>query len=92
MIKATKIKMKNGKHDSNILTEIDSIYLEGVSENGFYTKEAVHDFLSNDPNTEIKVNISPYPKLIPVKNNNEKYVRSESNDTTKDNLLNLPRE
>lgn len=84
--------MQTGKVNSNLLTEIDSIYLEGVTDNGFYKKESVHDFLKNNPGATIQVNISPYPKLIPVSNNNQRYVRSEANDTTADNLLKLPRE
>ena len=35
---------------------------------------------------------SPYPDLIPVvSSKGEKYVRSEPNDTPRDNLLRLPR-
>lgn len=92
MIKATQIRMKLGKEQSNLLTEIDKIYLEGVKENGFYEKGNVHDFIVKNPQSIIQVNISPYPNLIPViSSKNEKYVRSKANDTLDDNLLRLPR-
>lgn len=92
MIKATQIRMKSGKEQSNLLTEIDSIYLEGVKENKFYEKGAIHDFIVKNPQSPIQVNISPYPNLIPaISSNKEKYVRSKANDTPDDNLLKLPR-
>ncbi|MDK8747723.1 DUF3892 domain-containing protein [Streptococcus agalactiae] len=92
MIKATKIKMQAGKSHSNLLTEIESIYLEGVKDDDFYKKENVHNFLVKNPNNPVHVNIAPYPKLIPVTSaNGQKYVRSEANQTTTDNLLQLPR-
>jgi len=92
LIKATKIIMQSGKEKSNLVTEIESIYLTGVEKEGFYTKERIYDFLKKDSKNEIKVNISPYPKLIPVLREQQKYVRSEANDTPNDNLLKLPRE
>lgn len=91
MIKATKIKMYDGKQYSNSLTEIESIYLTGVSEEGFYKKENVHDFIVKNPESPIHVNIEPYPKLIAAIKNGQKYVRSAPNETTEDNLLKLPR-
>ena len=91
-MKAIKIKMKPGCGFSNNLLEIDEIYLEGYSKNGYYTKENLHDFLKNYPDT-IQVNIPPYPSLQPlVSQKGEKYVRSEPNCTQLDNLLCLPRE
>lgn len=90
---ATKIKMKSGKDHSKLLTEIESIYLEGAKENKYYSKEVVHDYLINNPTSSIKVNIHPFPELVPVTNsNNEKYVRSKANNTAHDNLLELPRQ
>lgn len=90
-MKATKIRMKPGSYYSQSLVEIDEIYIEGCQTPGFYKKSAVHDYLKENPNS-IKVNIYPYPDLIPaVSNNREKYVRSTPNDYTRDNLLNLPR-
>ncbi|WP_420537162.1 DUF3892 domain-containing protein [Leuconostoc mesenteroides] len=41
---------------------------------------------------QVKVNISPYPLVIPEKRLNTKYVKSSPDYTGKDNLLNLPRE
>lgn len=90
-MKATKIKMKQGCGQSNNLLEIDEIYLTGCSEDGFYKKAAVHDYLVKNPGN-IQVNIYPYPNCIPATSTNgEKYVKSAPDNTTKDNLLNLPR-
>ena len=91
MIYATKIKMRTGCRNSQKLTEIDSIYLEGVDKPGFYEKEVLHEFLKAHPST-IKVNIRPYPDVIPaVSIYNEPYVKSEPNQFGYDNLLCLPR-
>lgn len=90
MIKATKIKMYSGQQDSNSLTEIEFIYLTGVNEERFYKKESVHDFIVENPESPIHVDIAPYPILIAAIKNTQKYVRSESNDTPNDNLLKLP--
>lgn len=90
-MKATKIKMKSGCGTSNNLLEIDSIYLTGLDKEAFYTKAAIHDYLKENPGS-IQVNISPYPNVIHALSiNNEKYVKSTPDGTTKDNLLNLPR-
>ncbi|MGG5342308.1 DUF3892 domain-containing protein [Enterococcus sp. AZ192] len=91
MIQATKIQMYDGMSNSNSVTEIKSIYLIGVKEEGFFSKESIYDFLKKNPNSHIEVAISPYPKLIPATNGIQKYVRSEPNDTPNDNLLKLPR-
>jgi len=89
---ATKIKMKPGCGTSNNLLEIDSIYLTGNNTEQYYKKENLHKYLTENPGT-IKVNISPYPNLIPATSSNgEKYVKSSPNNTTNDNLLSLPRE
>lgn len=90
-MKATKIKMMSGCGTSNNLLEIDEIYLTGCSEDGFYKKASVHEYLQKNPGT-IQVNISPYPNCIPATSSKgEKYVKSAPDNTTKDNLLNLPR-
>lgn len=92
MIYATKIKMRAGCRNSQNLTEIDSIYLEGLDKPGFYTKESIHDYLKVSPGT-IKVLLRPYPDVIPaVSIYREKYVKSEPNEYGNDNLLCLPRE
>lgn len=90
MIKATKIRMQRGFENSNSVLEIDEIYLEGLSKDGFYSKEDIHDFIKNY-SSKIQVNIYPYPSLIAVTKNQQKYVRSEANDSPHDNLLRLPR-
>jgi len=92
MIYATKIRMRAGYPRSQSLTEIDSIFLEGDIPSGLYTKEDVHYYLKNRPNS-IRVNIGPYyPHVKPaVSVNGEKYVKSEPNYYGYDNLLCLPR-
>lgn len=91
MIYATKIRMKPGCGNSWQLTEIDSIYLEGLSKPGLYTKESIYDYLKMYPGS-IKVNLKPFPDLIPaVSAKREKYVRSEPNEYGDDNLLCLRR-
>ncbi len=91
MIYATKIKMKSGCASSQSLLEIDEIYLEGDGNSSYYKKDVVHDFVKSNSGA-VKVNISPYPEVIPaLSTNGEKYVRSSPNWSTSDNLLNLPR-
>lgn len=91
-MKATKIKMNTGCGTSDSLLEIDSIYITGCKNEGFYKKAKVYDYLKENPGT-IQVNIKPYPNLIPMlSSNKEKFVKSTPNNTSKDNLLSLPRE
>jgi hypothetical protein len=93
MIYASKIRMQAGKERDNQLTSIYSIYLEGsIKTADFYTKESIYDWLKDNPSIQVKVNISPYPLVIPEKRLNTKYVKSSPDYTGKDNLLNLPRE
>lgn len=90
-MKATGIHMRLGCNNSDNVLEIDSIYIEGCSNPGWFKKEDIHDYLKKNPNT-IYVNRSPFPYLIPATSAyGEKYVRSEPNDTVNDNLLKLPR-
>ncbi|EGO64864.1 DUF3892 domain-containing protein [Acetonema longum] len=92
MMKATKIKMKSGCHFSNNLVEIDEIYVADCINPGFYKKAAVYDCLVQNPRS-IQVNIAPFPDLLPALSAyDEKYVRSQANDSPHDNLLKLPRE
>lgn len=89
---ATKIKMMSGCYNSQKLTEIDEIYVEGCSNPGFFKKAVLHNYLKKEPGS-IQVKIRPYPDLIPATSvNGELYVRSTPNDNTHDNLLDLPRE
>lgn len=91
-MKAIKIKMRYGCQYSDDVLEIDSIYITGCNNPGYFKKEIIHDYLKNHPNS-IQVDRYPYPYLVPATSGNgEKYVRSEPNDSTKDNLLKLPRE
>ena len=88
---AKKIRMQNGCRNSNNTQEIAEIYVDGCNNPGFFPKAVLHDFLRTNPNS-IKVNISPYPYVVPATSyRGEKYVRSEANDTIHDNLLKLPR-
>lgn len=91
-MKAVKIKMKSGCGTSNNLIEIDSIFLTGCKQEGYYTKAAVHDYVKDHPG-EIQVNINPYPNVVhAISINGEKYVKSSPDNTKVDNLLSLPRE
>lgn len=90
-MRATRIKMKNGCANSNSTVEIAEVYVDGCNNAGFFEKGVLHDYLKTNPGS-IQVNIYPYPNVIPaVSSNGEKYVRSESNNTSRDNLLELPR-
>lgn len=89
---AKKIKMMVGCYSSQLLLEIDEIYLDGCATPGYYKKASVHDYLITHPNT-IQVDIYPYPNLIPmISSNGEKFVKSTANSSQRDNLLSLPRE
>ena len=92
MMYATRIKMKPGSFDANDLLKIDSIYIAGAEDEGFYSKEAVYQTVKQNPGC-IKVYISPYPDLVAVEGaNGEKFVRSAPDQLHRDNLLSLPRE
>ena len=91
-MKATKVKMRLGCRYSDNVQEIDSVYIVGCREPGYYKKEALYDYLVEHPGA-IKVDRYPYPYVVPALSvYGEKYVRSEPNDTVRDNLLQLPRE
>jgi len=88
---ATRIRMKPGCGSSNDLTEIDEIFIDGDGVYQFYKKEYVHDLVKANP-CSIKVSLAPYPYVVhAISSRGEKYVRSEPNDRTSDNLLRLPR-
>ena len=90
-MKITKIHMRHGCEYSDNVLEIESVYIPDCVNPKFYSKEDVHDYLKKHPGT-IYVDRYPYPNVIPaVSQNGEKYIRSEPNDTTNDNLLKLPR-
>lgn len=89
---ATKLKTKPLCARSYALAENDEIFITGWPLHGYYKKGYLHDYIKLSPGS-IKVNIWPYPALIPaVSGNGEKYVRSRPDATRRDNLLNLPRE
>ena len=91
-MRATKIKMKSGCDTSNHLLEIDEIYITGCEEEKYYKKASIYDCVKTTPGS-IQVDINPYPNLVDALSaNEEKYVKSTPDNTTKDNLLNLPRE
>lgn len=88
---ATMLKMQQGCNTSQSLLEIDEIYIEGCTNPGFFKKAILHDFLEKNPGS-IQVKIRPFPDVIPaISSRNEKYVRSSPNNSTHDNLLDLPR-
>ena len=92
MMYAKKIKMEYGCKRSSNVQEIAEIYIDGCNNPGYFKKSILYDYLKKNPGS-IKVYISPYPDVVPALSSyGEKYVRSESNDTTRDNLLKLPRE
>lgn len=91
MMYAQKIKMRNDCADSNELTDIVSICIEGYNGKNFYKKEVLHEHLKKHPNS-IRVKLEDQPYLIPaVSPSGEKYVKSTPNDSTLDNLLKLPK-
>ncbi len=86
---ADKISMKYGCEYSNKQIEIRKVHILNL---GWFNKEDIYDYIKYSNGT-VKVNISPYPSLIPVLSaQGEKYVRSVSDETIKDNLMSLPRE
>ena len=88
---ATKIKMKQGCYNSKDLLEIDSIYIEGCTNLGFFKKAVLYDYLKEHPGS-IQVNIYPYPNVVPaLSSRGEKYVRSAPDAYGYDDLLDLPR-
>jgi hypothetical protein len=92
LMKATKIKMKDGCGTSNNLLEIDSIYISDCDNPGFFKKSIIHDYVKEHPGS-IQVDIYPYPNIIAATSSlNEKYVKSTPDGSNKDNLLSLPRE
>lgn len=92
MMYAKRIKMNYGCKNSSNIQEIAEIYVDGCNNPGYFKKSILYDFLKKNPGS-IKVCISPYPDILPALNSlGEKYVRSEPNDTIRDNLLKLPRE
>ena len=91
MMYAKKIKMEQWSTAPYYPRDIAEVYVDGCDNPGFYPKATLHNYLKDHPHS-IKVDIAPYPYIVPATSvNGEKYVRSEPNDTTNDNLLKLPR-
>lgn len=92
MIYAKKIKMNYGYANSYNCVDINSVYIVGDGFYGYQTKGYIYDYLKAHPNS-IRVDRGVEPYVVPaLSSKNEKYVRSEPNDTASDNLLALPRE
>lgn len=73
MMYAKKIKMQAGCSHSNNTQEIAEIYIDGCNNPGFFPKSTFHYYLIKNPNS-IKVNLSPYPFLVPATSSRgEKY-------------------
>ena len=50
MMYATRIKMKPSCYNSQKLTEIDEVYIEGSLNNpGFFKKSVLYDYLKTNP-------------------------------------------
>jgi 5-bromo-4-chloroindolyl phosphate hydrolysis protein len=90
-MKATKIKMKQGRENSKSLMEVESIYINGKGNEKYYRKDKIYDFVKENPGM-IQVDIYPYRDIIPVLKDDEKYVKSSIYESSNDNLLSLPRE
>ena len=83
--------MQTGCSSSNKTQEIAEIFISGCNKPDYYSKTILYNYLKKNPKS-IKINISPYPYLLPaVSSKNQRYVHSEANDTPYDNLLKLPR-
>ncbi len=91
--KAIAIRLNRGCTSPKSCNDIDQIKIQDdVWGTEWKSKGVVHDMVTNFPRS-IQVDRYPYPDLIPARSiYNEKYVRSESNDTENDNLLKLPKE
>ena len=91
MMYATKIKMKQGCYHSKDLLELDSIYIEGCTNPGFFKKAVLYDYLKEHTGS-IRVNIYPYPNVVSaLSGRGEKYVRYAPDTYGNDDLLDLPR-
>lgn len=91
-MKATKIRMNNGKDNSNECIDIKDIYIIDCNIPGWYPKAGVYNAIKNNGETVV-VNRNPFPKLVPcLSENGEKFVKSEPDEFKRDNLLSLPRE
>lgn len=83
--------MQQGCSHSNSLLEIDSIYIEGCTNPGFFKKAVLYDHLKKNPGS-IQVNIYPFHNVVPaLSSRGEKYVRSAPDAYGNDDLLDLPR-
>lgn len=89
MIYADKISFNKGdQHRLNTIVRIHLHSESGELSDGWYYKETINQWLHEDK-YEIKVEINPFPKLIPVDDGSNRYVRSDQDSTKKDNLLKL---
>lgn len=91
--KAIAIRLNKGCSSPKSCNDIDEIKIhDEYRGDEWKSKAIVYDMVKESPGS-IKVDRYPYPDLIPVKSiYNEKYVRSEPNDTVNDNLLKLTKE
>ncbi|MEA5031456.1 MAG: DUF3892 domain-containing protein [Sphaerochaeta sp.] len=92
--KAIAIRLNRGCINPKSCNDIAEIKIRADygSTSEWKFKAKIYDLVKESPGS-IKVDRYPYPDLIPAKSkNDEKYVRSEPNDTENDNLLKLPRE
>jgi hypothetical protein len=91
MMFATMVHMNSGCEGSNDLLDIHSMFIVGWVEDKYLTKEEIHDYLRNHPNS-MKADVFPYSFLVPMSGpNGEKYVQSTNNGAGCDTLMELPR-
>ncbi|TPF00610.1 DUF3892 domain-containing protein [Leuconostoc mesenteroides] len=103
MLYATAIRFYGGEQHKNLKT-IREIKIEqdnnqwtisGNKLEGFFEKEVIHDWLVNNKDMAIKVQSnksSKHPDVQPEEQDGVKYVKSEPDNTDRDNLLSLPEE
>ncbi len=91
MLFVTKIKMiKNQNYLENISELL--IFDDSNNSSEWYKRQDIYNYVNKGG--IIRVNIDPsYNKLVSVKNQyGTEYVRSSPNNSTKDDLLDLPKE
>lgn len=89
-MKATKIKMRPGFAHTKESPEIAFIYIEDCEDARYYSVSELYDMIKKNPNS-IYVDVSPFPKLMPVKSKmHGNFVRSAKNRFEEDKLFELP--
>lgn len=94
MLYAVAVSFQSSQESEWTWKSVDQIYLNSDDSSvlsGWHSKAYVYDLIKNKGKI-VKVYISPYPKLIPeIYDGSTKFVRSENDDTSTDNLVQLGR-